>query len=341
MEFEFSYVWHPWEMALTKLPEGASVSAARLLALLEGEEEEEVQAALEYMEKQRIALDAGELPAISASGELEKRLQLEKQLCRSGRLLEGLEENDPLALYLQELAGIPAAGDEALLAERCAAGDASARELLVNLLLSLAVEEAKAQAGRGVLLIDLIQEGSLGLWQGVLCYEDGDIRQHCLWWIRQYQAKALLLQARECGTGEKLRENIKRYRNADRQLLSRLGRNPLPQEIAEYMQVTLEDVLFLEKLFADASEQQRNHPQEEAPQEEDQAVENTAYYQSRQRIRELLSGISPEEGELLSLRYGLEGEKPLDPGEVAKRLGLTPEEVVKREAEALARLRNQ
>ncbi len=341
MEFEFSYAYHPWEMALTKLPEGAFVSAARLLTLLEGEEEEEVQAALEYMEQQRIALDAGELPAISASGELEKRLQLEKQLCRSGRLLEGLEENDPLVLYLQELAGIPAAGDEALLAERCAAGDASARELLVNLLLSLAVEEAKAQAGRGVLLIDLIQEGSLGLWQGVLCYEDGDIRQHCLWWIRQYQAKALLLQARECGTGEKLRENIKRYRNADRQLLSRLGRNPLPQEIAEYMQVTLEDVLFLEKLFADASEQQRNHPQEEAPQEEDQAVENTAYYQSRQRIRELLSGISPEEGELLSLRYGLEGEKPLDPGEVAKRLGLTPEEVVKREAEALARLRNQ
>ena len=146
------------------------------------------------------------------------------------------------------------------------------------------------------------------------------------------------------GTGEKLRQALEAYRKADRELLTKLGRNPLPVEIAEVLNISGEDAVFLEKMLLDARQQQRIRPedkQEQEPEEEDQSAENTAYYQSRQRIRDMLSGLEGEDAELISLRYGLEGGVPMDPAQVGRKLGLTPEEVVKREAAALQKLRQQ
>ena len=344
MEFDFSFEQNAWELALEAVPRGGSISAARLLTLLEGEEEDAAEEALELLEERCIALDISELRTEGGTGTLAQRLSREKQLVYSGTLLQSLEENDPLRLYLEELAGISAAGDPVLLGMRCADGDEGAREILVSLMLSQVVSLAMAQAGKGVLLLDLIQEGSLGLWQGVLCYTGGDIEEHCRWWIRQYQAKAIFLQARAGGTGQKLQEALEKYREADRYLLTKLGRNPVPEEIAAYLNISGEDVVFLEKMLSDARLQQQIKTQgkpEELPEEEDQSVENTAYFQSRQRIQELLSGLSEQDALLISLRYGLEGGLPLDPQQVGQKLGLTPEEVVQREAAALQKLRQQ
>lgn len=341
MNLDFTFGQSDWEMALAAVADGQSVSAVRLLALLEGEDEPEVEQALSYLEAHKITLDITGLPVCGASGATAERLRREQQLSESGMLFRGLEENDPLRLYLEEIARIPAAGDAQLLAGLYAGGDEALAPRLVDLMLSLVVSEAMKLTGKGVLLQDLIQEGSLGLWQGVLCYTEGDFEAHCLWWIRQYLARTVFLQARAGGTGQKLRQAVEDYRDADKMLLTRLGRNPMPEEIAEYLHISGEEAAVLEKMLLAAQQLSSGRESERIPQEEDQAVENTAYFQSRQRIQELLSVLDAQDAQLLTLRFGLEGGLPLDPQQTGARLGLTPEEVLQREAAALAKLRQQ
>jgi RNA polymerase primary sigma factor len=203
------------------------------------------------------------------------------------------------------------------------------------------VEEAFSLTGRGVLLLDLIQEGSLGLWQGLLSYTGGDIEAHCLQYIRWDLARAVTTHARESGVGQRLRQAMEDYRAVDEQLLSQLGRNPTIQELAEALHMTVEETAQVAKTI-DAARivAQAKAPEPEEDPQEDQAVEDTAYFQMRQRISELLSSLTEQEAQLLKLRFGLEGGKPLTPEETGKYLKLTAEEVVAQEAAALSKLRN-
>ena len=139
-------------------------------------------------------------------------MKLEQKLAKTGQLQNGLEENDPLRLYLEELSGIPAAGDEKKFAEQYLDGNDDVAQQLVNLSLSRVVERACDMTGRGVLLLDLIQEGSLGLWQGILNYTGGDYEAHIAWWIDQYLAKAVLMQAHTGGIWQKMRQGMADYR---------------------------------------------------------------------------------------------------------------------------------
>ena len=344
IDLDFTFEATPWELTLEKLCPGQSLSAVRFLALMEGEEEETVEAAFRDLEEKKIALDISELPFAATGADMAVRLRQEQQLVQQGKLPEGLEKTDPLRLYLEEVAAIPVAGDLALLAQRYAAGDESAVQKLTDLSLSRVVTLASELAGQGVLLLDLIQEGSLGLWQGILSYSGGDFEAHRDWWIRQYLAKAVVLQARSSGIGQKLRQGMEDYRDVDQRLLGELGRNPTLEEIAQAMHVSAEDA----QVLADMITAARSRQQVEAAQapkektlEDDQAVEDTAYFQSRQRILELLSTLSEQEAELLSLRFGLEGGLPLSPEETGKKLGLTPQEVVEMEAAALSKLRSE
>ena len=334
----------PWEQAIDALKEGESISAYTLLTLLEGESDEWVEEALSRLEEKRNPLDIRDLPSLPAEGNLGLRLRQEAQLVADGKLLTGLEENDPLRLYLEELAAAPTQGDEAVLAQQYLDGNESAAEKLVNLSLSRVVELACELAGKGVLLLDLIQEGSLGLWQGILHYAGGDFSAHRDWWIRQALAKALFLGTRSGDLGQKLRQGMEDYRDVDQRLLTELGRNPTLEEIAEAMHMTSQEAAVYADMMTMAKTRQQvdaaMEPKKAEP-EDDQAVENTAYFQMRQRITELLSSLSAEDAKLLTLRFGLEGGLPLSPEDAGKQLGLTPQEVVDREALALAKLRNQ
>ena len=160
------------------------------------------------------------------------------------------------------------------------------------------------------------------------------------WWIRQYMAREITLQARAGGVGQKMRQAAEDYRAVDERLLTELGRNPTVAEIAEGLHMTQEETLAVRDLLENMRIVQKAHaePQQET-EEDDQAVEDTAYYQSRQRVNDMLSGLNPEEAQLLTLRFGLEGGKPLTPEEAGRKLGLTPSEVVAKEAAALAKLR--
>ena len=339
---EFTFEQSPWEQALEALQPGAEMNILTLLSLLEEDDEDAALEALDAMEEKGVALSVRDLPNLPTGGNMALRLRQEAQLVASGKLLTGLEENDPLRLYLEELAATPAAGDIDLLALQYLEGDEDAAQKLVTLSLSRVVELATELAGKNVLLLDLIQEGSMGLWQGILHYAGGAFEPHRDWWIRQYLHRAVFLQARSGDLGQKLRMGMEDYRDMDQKLLSELGRNPTLEEIAEAMHVTAEEAAVYADMLNMAKARRQvddaMEPKEPEP-EDDQAVEDTAYFQMRQRIMELLSVLTPEDAKLLTLRFGLEGGLPLSPEEAGKKLGLTSQEVVMREANALAKLR--
>ncbi len=342
MNLDVTFEPTPWELVLENIEDGGSLSAARFLTLMEGEEESAVEDALLQLEQRKIALDVSELPKAAGTGEAAVRLRREEQLVQTDRWVESLDETDPLRLYLEELAAIPACGDVAVLAQRLAEGDRTVVEQITNLMLGQVVDCACAMTGRGVLLQDLIQEGSLGLWQGILEYTGGDLEQQCQWHIRFGMARLVTMQARSCGVGQRMRQAMEDYRAVDERLLSDLGRNPTMEEIALELHMTADEASAVAKMLdaARVLAKVKKPDEEPAEEEEQQAVEDTAYFQMRQRISELLSNLDADEARLLTLRFGLEGGKPLSPEETGDKLNLTPEEVVAKETMALAKLRN-
>lgn len=331
-----------WELTLQRMKPGTSISAVRLLGLLEGEDEAGTEEALCYLEDRRIALDISMLPKDYGSGQTEDRLRREEMLAKSGKLLEGLEENDALGIYLRELAAVPSAGDPSSLMLAYQQGEEDALQRLMTATMGEAVHTAMEYTGRGVLLLDLIQEASLGLWQGALNYVDGDLQDHLMWWMRQYLARAVTMQARQAGVGSKMRKALEDFRAADHRLLTQLGRNPSLEELAMELQVKPEEAEVYEDMLRTARmlEQAKKTPEEGEP-EDQQAVEDTAYFQSRQRILDMLSTLTPEQAQVLTLRYGLEGGLPMSAQEAAKTMKLTVQQIISLETEALAKLRTE
>jgi len=340
---DFSFEPTAWDRYRLTKQLGDVVEATDLLTMLEAESDQALEDALLDMEEGCLMLSLAGLPKAAGTGEAALRLRQEMLFVKNGCRPETLEAGDPLRLYLEEVAATPAFGDEALLAEKCVTGDEAAMLQLTNLGLARVIALAGEHTGYGVLLLDLIQEGSLGLWQAIRCYRGGDYAAHRDRWIRFYMAKAVTLQARQSGVGQKLRTALEDYRSVDERLLGDLGRNPTLEEIAQELHMSVEETGAVKKMLDNAkllSQAKAPQVEEEVPEEEEQAVENTALFQMRQRILDMLSGLNPRDAELLTLRFGLEGGRPLSPEEAGSKLGLTPEEVVAREAAALAKLRN-
>lgn len=325
---EFIFEQRPWEEELSLVAD--SISAARLLTILEGETEEDAEDAMDMLAQKQVSIDLDTLPRVPASGDMAVRLRAEEQMVRTNDFT--MDKNDPLRLYLDELAQIPDGNI-----------DAADKEKLTDLLLPETAKIAMEYTGRGVLLLDLIQEANLGLWQGIQSYTEGDVRAHCAWWSRFCIARAITLQARANGVGQKLRQAMEDYRAVDEKLLAELGRNPTVEEIAEGLHMSVEETAMVADMLAGARrlQQVKSPKPEQLPQEEDQAVEDTAYFQMRQRIADLLSGVSEQDAMLLTLRYGLEGGIPLNPQQTAQRLGLSVQQVIDKETEILAKLRKE
>ena len=343
IDMDISFGDSPWEAWMDRKKHGDSLSAAQLLTFLEEETEEGVEDAFAALEDRGLKLDVTTLPSRQFVGQAALRLRQEEQMAKENMALKDLGPNDPLRLYLEEIASLPPAEETEELLRQAADGDEKAQEILTGAGLRRVAEIAKEFTGYGVLLMDLIQEGSMGLWKVVSGFSGGDypsLRDDA---IRQAMARAVTLQARESGVGRKMRQALEDYRAVDQRLLAELGRNPTLEEIAQELHMTPEDTATVKRNLDDARIlAQATAPKEEAePEEEDQAVEDTAYFQMRQRITELLSVLPEEDARLLSLRFGLDKELPLSPEDTGKRMGLTPQEVVAREAAALAKLRDE
>ena len=197
----------PFELAIARLKKGDSFPAGRFLTLLEGEDEETVEAAFETLADRGIRLELSGIPKASPTGSGAARLHLEEKLAKSEHIAENLPEEDPLRLYLEELS--QAEGDH------------------MGEMLPKVVALAREYVGYGVLLTDLIQEGNLALWEAMA--SEGDAEEAA----RQGMTKAVTMQARANGVGSKMRQTLEKYRAADERLLVRLGRTPLLEEIAQ------------------------------------------------------------------------------------------------------------
>lgn len=350
-EMEFTFETAPDDSWVQQLMPDTVVSATQLLLHCEGAEETQLEEIFLQLEEKNIQLDLSDLALPTPGGETAKRLQLEQQLAGQGLRPEQLEQTDPLRLYLEELAAIPVCGDiccvaDALSKANRTGGDPEAlRTQLVELSLSRVVELAGEYTGKGVLLLDLIQEGSMGLWRATEIFDGNglDFEAFRDRWIRLCMDKAVIFSALDSGVGQKLRTAAEDYRSVDERLLAELGRNPTPEEMAEALHMTVEETVAVAKAVENVRMLNRalKPEPEEIPQEEEQAVEDTAYFQMRQRITELLSVLPEEDAKLLTLRYGLEGGLPLDPQQTAAKLGMTADQVLARETAALAKLRQQ
>ena len=250
---EFTFEASPWEQAIDEIAPVGTLDGVQFLTMMESESEDDLENALALLDEKDILLTVDGLGTFAASSDASVRLRLERDLVSKNALPQGLEENDPLRLYL-----LPQ---------------------LTNLMLSRVAEQAFALAGRGVLLLDLLQEGGLGLWQAILAYESGDFESHCSRYIQRSLNKALVLQAREFGVGQKMRQAMEDYRAMDEQLLADLGRNPTLEELAEALHMSVQETGTVAEMLETA---RRMHlaKQEPEPEEEElaetQAVEDTA-----------------------------------------------------------------
>lgn len=328
----------PLDGYIETLAPGTTVSAAQLLT--QCGDEEELEFVFERLEEMGISIDLAQLPAYADYSSSAQRLALEKQFDDPTQIPESLPQNDPLRLYLEELAARPAFGDTNVLISELAAGKADAEQLF-NLSASRVVELALEFTGYGVLLLDLIQEGSMGLWTALAVFTDGDFEYFRDYKIRFAMAKAVVMQAQSTGIGQKMRQAVEDFRATDQRLLAELGRNPTLEEIAQALHMEISEAVTVSAMLESARLMVRPEQKEQEPQEEDQAVEDTAYFAQRQRILEMLSTLTEQEAQLLNLRYGLEGGKPMSAAEVGLKLGLTAAQTVELEASALEKLRKQ
>lgn len=341
---DFVFEQAPWEAYLRSCKNGATISGWNLISMLEDEEDDAVEDAFSILAVKRLQLDLSALPQMASSPSSTQRLQQEREYVKGGLRTDSMDEKDPLRLYLEELAASPCFGDERLLAGQLSAGDEKTAQQLAELGLSRVIEIASEYAGQMVFLLDLIQEGNIGLWEAITTYRGGDYAAHRDYFIRNAIHKAVVLQARSNGISQRMRKLLQEYRGADQTLLTELGRNPTLEEIAAKMHVSPEEAQTIQKTMSDILLVQQAEklvsPKEET--EEDQmAVEDTAYFQMRQRIGELLSGLDELDARILSMRFGLDKGLPMSPDETAKALGITSGEVSAREIAALGKLRTE
>ena len=339
---DFVFEQAPWEAYLRSCKNGSVISGWNLISMLEDEEDDAVEDAFSILTVKKLQLDLSGLPQMSAGSNTTQRLQQEREYVTGGLKTALMEETDPLRLYLEEIAAAPACGDEKLLAEQLSSGDQRAAQRLTELGLSRVVEIAAEYAGQAVLLLDLIQEGNIGLWEAISGYRGGDYAAQRDEAIRSSVLKAIVLQARSNGISQKMKKALQDYRAADQHLLTKLGRNPGLEEIAQEMHISLEQAQTIEKTMADILLLQKAEklaaPKEETA-EDELPVEDTAYFQMRQRISEMLSVLDEQEARILTMRFGLEKGLPMSAEEVAKALGITTAAVTACETAALSKLR--
>lgn len=339
---DFVFEQAPWEAYLRSCKNGSVISGWNLISMLEDEEDDAVEDVFSILTVKKLQLDLSGLPQMSAGSNTAQRLQQEREYVTGGLKTALMEETDPLRLYLEEIAAAPACGDEKLLAEQLSSGDQRAAQRLTELGLSRVVEIAAEYAGQAVLLLDLIQEGNIGLWEAISGYRGGDYAAQRDEAIRSSVLKAIVLQARSNGISQKMKKALQDYRAADQHLLTKLGRNPGLEEIAQEMHISLEQAQTIEKTMADILLLQKAEklaaPKEETA-EDELPVEDTAYFQMRQRISEMMSVLDEQEARILTMRFGLEKGLPMSAEEVAKALGITTAAVTACETAALSKLR--
>ncbi len=266
---------------------------------------------------------------------------------------DGVSIDDPVRMYLKEIGKVPllSADEEVELAKRMENGDIEAKKKLAEANLRLVVSIAKRYVGRGMLVLDLIQEGNLGLIKAVekFDYKKGyKFSTYATWWIRQAITRAIADQARTIRIPVHMVETINKYVRVQRQLLQELGREPQPEEIAKHMNMPVDRVREIQKISLEPVSLETPIGEEEDShlgdfiQDDNVPVpaEAAAFTLLREQLDEVLGTLTEREQKVLKLRFGLEDGRARTLEEVGKEFKVTRERIRQIEAKALRKLRH-
>ena len=266
---------------------------------------------------------------------------------------EGIAIDDPVRMYLKEIGKVPllSSEEEMELAKQIEAGSQYAKKKLAEANLRLVVSIAKRYVGRGMLFLDLIQEGNLGLIKAV---EKFDFRKgfkfstYATWWIRQAITRAIADQARTIRIPVHMVETINKLIRVQRQLLQEFGRDPFPEEISKVMDLPVEKVREIQKIAQEPvsletpiGEEEDSHlgdfiPDDDAP----APAEAAAFTMLKEQLINVLDTLTPREEKVLRLRFGLDDGRARTLEEVGKEFNVTRERIRQIEAKALRKLRH-
>ncbi len=280
---------------------------------------------------------------IDESGEIDLEATLPK----------GIAVDDPVRMYLKEIGKVPllSADEEIELAKRMEEGDESAKKRLCEANLRLVVSIAKRYVGRGMLFLDLIQEGNLGLIKAVdkFDYTKGyKFSTYATWWIRQAITRSIADQARTIRIPVHMVETINKLIRVSRQLLQTYGREPSPEEIAVEMGISVDKVREIQKIAQEPvsletpiGEEEDSHLGDFIPDEDVPApAEAAAFSMLKEQLVEVLDTLTEREQKVLKLRFGLEDGRARTLEEVGKEFDVTRERIRQIEAKALRKLRH-
>ena len=267
--------------------------------------------------------------------------------------LEGISIDDPVRMYLREIGKIPLLtySQELELAQKILEGDEVAKQKLAESNLRLVVSIAKKYVGRGMLFLDLIQEGNMGLIKAVekFDYTKGyKFSTYATWWIRQAITRAIADQARTIRIPVHMVETINKLIRTSRHLLQLNGREPTPEEIAKEMDVTVERVVEIQKIAQDPvsletpiGEEDDSHLGDFIQDEDSPSPQESASYTMlREQLEDVMGTLTPREAKVLRLRFGLDDGKARTLEEVGKEFNVTRERIRQIEAKALRKLRH-
>ena len=313
------------------------------------EQIDEVFDAFEEMGVNLLSDDMEEEPNIEDLKEVED-LKLDEITDTS---YEGISVDDPVRMYLREIGRIPLLtfDQELDLAKRILDGDEEAKKELAESNLRLVVSIAKKYVGRGMLFLDLIQEGNMGLIKAVekFDYTKGfKFSTYATWWIRQAITRAIADQARTIRIPVHMVETINKLIRTSRHLLQQLGREPTPEEIAAEMEIPAEKVMEIQKIAQDPvsletpiGEEDDSHLGDFIQDDDSPAPHDSAAYTLlKEQLEDVMSTLTPREAKVLKLRFGLEDGKARTLEEVGREFEVTRERIRQIEAKALRKLRH-
>ena len=344
------------------------VSSKKLIEALDAVDatEEQTEKYYDLLEENGVEIDVGDVleilgPAPLDGAPTETELQdLEAEpLADADEPLEealpadGAKLDDPVRMYLKEIGKIPLLSPEQELdiAKRMSEGDESARKAMTEANLRLVVSIAKRYVGRGMQLLDLIQEGNLGLLKAVekFDYTKGyKFSTYATWWIRQAITRAIADQARTIRIPVHMVETINKVIRVSRQLLQELGHDPSPEEIAEEMGMPVDKVREIMKIAQEPvsletpiGEEEDSHLGDFIPDEDaSEPSEAASFTLLKEQLVDVLSTLTPREEKVLKLRFGIEDGRTRTLEEVGKEFNVTRERIRQIEAKALRKLRH-
>ncbi len=302
---------------------------------------------IELLEIDDEDVDDPEVEAVIAKNPEAKEIDLEATISKN------IAVDDPVRMYLKEIGKVPLlnAQEEIDLAKRMEAGDEYAKQKLCEANLRLVVSIAKKYVGRGMLFLDLIQEGNLGLIKAVDKFDwtkGYKFSTYATWWIRQAITRSIADQARTIRIPVHMVETINKLIRVSRQLLQEEGREPTPDEIADEMGISVEKVREILKIAQEPvsletpiGEEEDSHlgdfiPDEDAP----APAEAAAFSMLKEQLVDVLGTLTEREQKVLKLRFGLEDGRARTLEEVGKKFDVTRERIRQIEAKALRKLRH-